>query len=61
MSSPRLIYRPRADATPESEARFLAEVYRFVLLAHERKKGAHPGTPDDVKKEDVHTAKNILP
>jgi hypothetical protein len=28
---PRLVYRPRPDATPEVERVALAQVYRFVL------------------------------
>jgi hypothetical protein len=31
MSSPRVIYTPRPDATPEAELSTLANVYRFVL------------------------------
>ena len=31
MSSPRIIYTPRPDATPEAELSTLANVYRFVL------------------------------
>lgn len=30
-SRPRIIYTPRPDATPESEARTLAAAYRFLL------------------------------
>ncbi len=31
MSSPRVIYSPRPDATPEAEVSALAGVYRFIL------------------------------
>ena len=53
VKSPRLVYRPNLDVTPESEAHVLAEVYSFVLRAREEKeKGASPGTPDnDVRKD----------
>ena len=64
MSNPRIMYRPAPDATPESEARTLAAAYRFVLQVYEeKKKGAHPGTPDDVRREaqSAHTANAILP
>jgi hypothetical protein len=33
-SEPRIVYRPRPDATPESELKALACVYRFVLEWH---------------------------
>ena len=63
MSSLRIIYRPRPDATPESEARILGEVYRFVLRANEeKKKGAGLGTPNDAKEaQDVRADESILP
>jgi hypothetical protein len=39
-SGSQVMYRPRPDATPETEAAALAEVYAFVLrCAEERKKG----------------------
>jgi hypothetical protein len=34
MSSPRIVYSPRAGATPETELDVLACVYRFVLERH---------------------------
>lgn len=63
MSKLRITYTPRPDATPESGKRALAEVYRFILQTHKlNKKGACPGAPDDVRKDqDAHTAKTILP
>jgi hypothetical protein len=63
MGSTRITYRPRPDATPEGEVRALAQAYRFILQAsEEKKKGARPGTPDDVRKDhkSAHTAKGIL-
>jgi hypothetical protein len=42
MSSSRIIYRPREDATPEGELAALAAVYEFAL----RSKNAAP-EPDD--------------
>ena len=50
MDSARIIYTPRPDATPESEATALAAVYKFVLDCRAKKKG-RPTTsgPDDRK------------
>ncbi len=39
MNSSRIIYTPRPDATPETEAAALAAVYRFLLDCHPEKKG----------------------
>ena len=50
MSSTRIAYAPRADATSESEAAALAAVYRFLLDRHAKKETAHPGGPDDAMK-----------
>jgi len=58
----RLRYVPREDATQESEARALGEVYRFVLQAYEQKKGAGLGTPNDAKEaQNVRADESILP
>ena len=40
MSSPRISYTPRHDASPEAEASALASVYRFVLDCRRAKKEA---------------------
>ena len=44
MREPRIIYRPRAAATPEAEREALAQVYRFVLdcWAKRRKASSEP-------------------
>ena len=53
MSSSRITYAPRPDATPEAELDALASVYRFVLdcgdarRADAMKKATRPGGPDD--------------
>lgn len=47
MSSPCIVYSPRPDAAPESEANALASVYRYILDCHAKKKAARPGSPDD--------------
>ena len=51
MSSPRIIYTARPDATPESELRVLANVYAYLIKVHASKyqatkKGVLLGTPD---------------
>lgn len=64
MSEARIIYTPRPDATPESEAAALAAVYRFILFeSSARKEAAHPGSPDDAKEgsRDDSRARAILP
>ena len=43
MSKPAIRYRPRLDATPESELEVLAAVYSFVLQRHENRKAAFRG------------------
>lgn len=40
MSSPRITYTPRADATPESEVAVLSNVFRYILDCHHAKKNA---------------------
>jgi hypothetical protein len=47
MSETRIVYTPRADATPESEVAALASVYRFLLDCHAKKKGGPATTPDN--------------
>ena len=63
MSEARIVYTPRPDVTSESEAVALAAVYRFLLDRHAKKKGAHPGAPDDAKEgsRDDSRAKSIIP
>jgi hypothetical protein len=46
---PRVVYRPRTDATLEAELKALVAVYRFILNCHEHKKGARAGAPDDAE------------
>ena len=38
MSSPRIFYTPRPDATPEAELDTLASVYSFVLRCGEARR-----------------------
>jgi hypothetical protein len=50
MSSPRIAYSPRPDATPEAELSALTNVYRYILDCHAKKKAApRQSRPDDAK------------
>jgi hypothetical protein len=50
MNSPRIIYTPHPDATPQAELNVLANVYRFILGCHAKKKAAdEPGSENDTK------------
>ncbi len=51
MSSPRIAYKARPDATPEGELNALAAVYKFVLDCRAKKKAAPATAPDDAKSE----------
>ncbi len=59
MNASRIIYRPRPDATPETEVATLAAAYRFVLDCYAKKRGGVPSTADDAKeiKDDRATAR----
>jgi hypothetical protein len=51
MNSPRIVYVPRPDATPEAELNTLAEIYKFVLFdSQARKGGPHDLTGGSTKK-----------
>ncbi len=49
MNSPHVAYSPSTNVTTESEARVLANVYRFILDSHAKKKATRPGGPDDAE------------
>jgi hypothetical protein len=51
MTSPRITYAPRPDATLEAELSALANVYRFVLDCHAKKEAAPESRPDDARKD----------
>ena len=51
MSSARITYTPRPDATPETELPPLSVVYKFVLDCRAKKEGARLGAPDDPRKD----------
>ncbi len=47
MSSPRISYTPRLDATPEVELAALTACYRFILDCHAKKVAAEPDSCND--------------
>jgi hypothetical protein len=49
VSSPRISYSARPDATPEAELSTLVNVYKFVLDCHAKKEAAPESRPDDAK------------
>ena len=60
MRSSHIIYRSREDATPTAELSALANVYRYVIDSHAKKKAADATTESDdrtdaaiVKQEEV--------
>jgi hypothetical protein len=52
MAEFEVVYRPRADATPEGEISALVDAYRFIIFdcRHETEKGAQPGARDDAER-----------
>jgi hypothetical protein len=57
MSEARIVYHPRADATPEGEVAALASVYRFILVeSSARKEAGCPGGPETTH---VRNAKEV--
>ncbi len=61
MSSARIVYVPRPDATPETEAVALAAVYRFLLDQHAKEKGDVRRAADDAERRSNETgASSIL-
>jgi hypothetical protein len=54
MSSSRIIYTPRPDATPELEVSALANVFRFVLFEidiTDKSEAAEPAPEPDGRKD----------
>ena len=62
MSSTRITYAPRPDATPEAEISALAAIYKLCISSHERKEAAPESRLDDAEgyKND-RTATEIIP
>jgi hypothetical protein len=60
-----ITYAVRPEATPETEISALANVYRFVLDCHAKKRGRllDKSGPDDAKErsENDSSAKTIIP
>jgi hypothetical protein len=52
MSSSRIVYRPREDATPEGELSALSSVYVYLLKNHDSKKVDKPA-PEPVGRDDM--------
>jgi len=42
-----VVYEPRSDTTPEAELDVLANVYRFILDCHAKKKDVEPAPEPD--------------
>jgi hypothetical protein len=49
MDKPSIAYMPRPNSTPRTERDALANVLRFVLDCHAKRKAAEAGGPDDAK------------
>ena len=60
MTSPRIIYTPRPDATPEAELSTLADVYKFVLDCHAKQEAAPDSRPDDAERSLSDGARGII-
>jgi hypothetical protein len=60
MTSPRIIYTPRPDATPEAELSTLADVYKFVLDCHAKQEAAPDSRPDDAERSLSDGASDII-
>ena len=53
MAGCKVVYRPRADATQESELSAVVAAYHYVIFdCHASEKGARPGAPDAAKESD---------
>jgi hypothetical protein len=63
MTDSKVIYTPRADATPESELSALVAAYRFLMFdCHASEKGAQSGSRDAAKEsENGCDATRIIP
>jgi hypothetical protein len=61
MSSPRIMYRLRPDATSASEVSALASVYAFILQKHQEKQKGGAETAPNARKESNGSGKAIIP
>ena len=53
MSSPRITYTPRLDATPEAELSTLANVYKYALNSASKNAAGVPSTPASSLRPDI--------
>ncbi len=51
MNNPLITYTSRHDAKPEAEISVLANVYKFVLDCHTKKRRPPKSRPDDARKD----------
>jgi hypothetical protein len=60
IQTPRITYRARDDATPESEVSVLAAVYKIILA---KKEAAPESRPDDTRERSQNdsSARTIIP
>jgi hypothetical protein len=59
--APRVLYRPREDASAEGELNALASVYAFCLHKHQERKKGGAATAPDARKESNGSGKVIIP
>jgi hypothetical protein len=52
VSGVQVTYRPRPDATPESELSVLANIFAYLIKTHDSKKAAEPAQLKTVKAKD---------
>jgi len=57
--APRLVYRPRSDATPEVERSALASVYRYLLDCRARKEDANSEEEIAQKERRLHDLTDV--
>jgi hypothetical protein len=55
MNSPRIVYVPRSEATPESEMSVLANVYAYLIKTHDSKKVAEPAQLQNWRSKEFDT------
>ncbi len=53
-SPPRIVYSPHPNATPETEVEVLANIYRFVIRAHEERKAVEKNGGGEEAEADEH-------
>jgi hypothetical protein len=62
MAESKVVYAPRADATPESELSALVAAYRFLLFdCHASEKGTRPGARERPERIKDDPAKVSIP